>query len=121
MSGKYAKGARFERQVRDFLEEDDWLVVRSAGSHTVSDLVAVKPDLNIKEYTTPWVWLIQCKTDGRLKPKERDTLLGLEKALGIIPMLASKEKGKIKLERIKSNKPTFHYEMINGRFIKVDN
>lgn len=113
MSGKYAKGANFERQVKDFLEEEGFLVVRSAGSHTISDLVAINPG--------PVVWLIQCKTDGRLKPDEREALLKLERLLDIVPMLAYKEKGKIKLEKVKSKEPDFHYEVQNGRFVKIGN
>ena len=121
MAGKYAKGAKFERDVKDFLEEDGWDVTRSAGSHSVKDLVAIKQGFSREEdYIVPWVQYIQCKTDGRLKPGERDKLLELEGELGIIPMLAYKVKGKITLERIRSKKPTFHYEVINGEFVKVD-
>ena len=119
MPGQYRKGAKFERQVKDFLEEDDWTVIRSAGSHTVSDLVAIKPQPEALQHPAPWVWLIQCKTDGRLKPKERDGLLELEEHLHVIPMLAYKVKGKIKLERVRSKEPTFHYEIIEGVFTKV--
>ncbi len=113
MPGRYKKGANFERQVKDFLKEEGFLVVRSAGSHTISDLVAIKPG--------PLVWLIQCKTDGRLKPEERDGLLELEQYLHIVPMFAYRVKGKIKLEQVASKEPTFHYEIVDGRFTKVGN
>lgn len=48
----YAKGARFERQVKKYLEARGWIVVRSAGSHTKVDLMATDGN-KIK--------LIQCK------------------------------------------------------------
>lgn len=113
MPGQYAKGAHFERQVKDFLEQDGWVVIRSAGSHSVSDLVAIEPG--------PIVRLIQCKVNGKLKPEERVTLLRLESFLNIVPMLAYKEKGKIKLEQIKSKEPNFIYEYKDGKFTKVEN
>jgi len=37
----YDRGARAEREARDFLEEAGWLVIRSAGSKGAFDLVAI--------------------------------------------------------------------------------
>lgn len=38
----YQKGARFERRVKKELEKSGWFVVRSAGSKSPVDLVAIK-------------------------------------------------------------------------------
>ena len=60
----YARGANFERRVKKMLEKDCWFVIRSAGSHSPVDLVAIKRD-EIK--------LIQCKI-RKPSPKERESL-----------------------------------------------
>lgn len=52
----YAKGANFERLLGKRLEKQGYFVVRSAGSHSAVDLVA------IREYT---VRLIQVKSSRR--------------------------------------------------------
>lgn len=112
MPGGYRKGARFERQVQDHLEQMGADTTRSAGSHTVKDIVAVFPG--------PVVWYVQCRTVGRLKPKERVGLLELEKTLNIIPKFAYKEKGKIIIKGVFSKEPTFHFVIIDGTFTKVE-
>ena len=60
---KYNKGYRFELEVKKFLEQQGFLVFRSAGSHSPVDLVAFKliqPDIgnNFPELTP---YFIQCK------------------------------------------------------------
>lgn len=112
MPSGYRKGANFEREVQDFLAEMGADTTRSAGSHTVKDVVAVFPG--------PIVWYVQCRVTKRLKPDERDKLLELEKTLNIIPKFAYKEKGKIVIEGVFAKEPTFHYEVINGRFTKIN-
>lgn len=112
MPSGYRKGANFERRVRDYLEQMGADTTRSAGSHTVKDIVAVFPG--------PIVWYVQCRTTKRLKPEEREILLELEKTLSIIPKFAYKEKGKIIIEGVFAKEPTFHYEVIGGRFVKVN-
>ena len=41
MNSNYVKGARIERKALDQLEKDGYLVVRSAGSHSPFDIVAI--------------------------------------------------------------------------------
>lgn len=61
----YSRGANFERRVQKYFESSGWLVIRSAGSHSLIDLVALKGGE---------VQLIQCKTDGVLSVAERQQL-----------------------------------------------
>ena len=68
---KYAVGANFEREVKKFFESNGWFMVRSAGSHSPVDLVAIKKTEGYKE---PKVIFIQCKTTGRVSQKEFDIL-----------------------------------------------
>lgn len=49
---KYTSGRYFEYRVRNYLHNLGWTVFRSAGSHTMADLVALKPGK---------VLLVQCK------------------------------------------------------------
>jgi len=55
-SKNYQKGRNFEYQVKYFFEKLGWNVIRSAGSHSESDLI-----IN-KDNTT---YFIQCKNDKK--------------------------------------------------------
>jgi Holliday junction resolvase len=87
----YQRGADFERRVRDKLYGLDAVaVVRSAGSRSKIDLVALFPALD--SYMT-WptqgdVWIVQCKRDGKLPADERDALLSIADATGTYAYLA---------------------------------
>ena len=111
MPGQYRKGARFEIVVKNILLEDDWLAIRSAGSHGIVDVIAIKQDIK---------WLIQCRTNGSLSGEERNELVALAKKHNVTPILAYKAKEGVIFEEIKLLKPDFHYEMVEGRFTKVD-
>lgn len=108
---KYRKGARFELEVRDILQEDDWVAIRSAGSHGIIDILAVKVDTK---------WFIQCRTSGNLSPKEREELITLAKKHKAIPVLAYRSKEGTVFEEIKSKEIEFTYEIVNGMFTKVE-
>ncbi len=112
MPSQYGKGARFEIVVRDILLEDDWVAVRSAGSHGIIDVLAIKQDVK---------WFIQCRTRGNLSGKERNELVALAKKHNATAILAYKKNGNIIFEEVKLLKPDFHYGFINGRFTKIDN
>jgi Holliday junction resolvase len=62
------RGDSFERRVRSELEEDGWLVVRSAGSLGSFDLMAMRAG------DEPL--LIQVKIDAKINLKDRERLLG---------------------------------------------
>ncbi|GAI88058.1 unnamed protein product [marine sediment metagenome] len=112
MSSNYGKGARFELDVRDILLEDGWVAVRAAGSHGIIDVLAVK--VNEK-------WFIQCRTRGNLSGDERKELVALTKKHNAVPILAYKAKGNIIFKEVKLLRPDFHYGVINGKFIRIEN
>ncbi|MBE9509108.1 MAG: restriction endonuclease [Chloroflexi bacterium] len=68
----YLRGTAFERRVRDDLRKRGYEVIRSAGSKTVIDLVAIGTGDDTRDLI-----FCQCKKDGRLDPAERDELCEL--------------------------------------------
>ena len=73
MSSKnYAKGRAFEYRVQNHLRKKGYYVIRSYGSKGLYDLIAIPPsnDKNIQNYPL----MIQCKTNGYIKPVERESL-----------------------------------------------
>lgn len=82
-AAQYQAGVRFERATRTRLADDGYDLIRSAGSKTKVDLVAVKPG---------HVLFVQCKRNGKLPPAERVALLRMASMLpGVaLPVLAYK-------------------------------
>lgn len=62
-NNNYARGAAFERKVKEHLESFGWLAVRAAGSHGLVDVIGIDQDGGVH--------LIQCKT-GKAKMKAAD-------------------------------------------------
>ena len=62
------KGARRERQSRELLEREGFLVIRSAASKSPFDLVAIKADSIV---------LLQCKANRPPSPAERAAMLAV--------------------------------------------
>jgi len=91
MSNNYSRGANFERQVRDLYRSEGWWVGRSAGSHSVVDLIAMR---------CGEICLIQCKTDGALSKAERAQIIDLAQENTCQAVLAYKSKGKIIREKL---------------------
>jgi len=57
MTDRYRKGARYERRAKQELEEDGWIVTRSAGSKGGADLVAIKVrQIQVKAVSEPKSW-----------------------------------------------------------------
>lgn len=83
----YARGADFERKVRDhLLAQGAKLVVRSAGSRSPVDLVAFwQPSMS----GHPTAVLVQVKRDGRLTKASREALRTTAAGLGATAVLAS--------------------------------
>jgi len=88
----YSRGANFERRVQRYFLKLEYFVVRSAGSHTLIDLVALKAGE---------VKLIQCKTDGVLSRVEREQLQELAQQTGCQVMMISREGRRMICEEIK--------------------
>ena len=83
---KYSVGAHFERTIKKKLEKENWFVLRSAGSHSVVDLVCFRGGE---------VRLVQCKIDGYLSPNEREQLLELAAQNGFCAYLVKRERKEI--------------------------
>jgi Holliday junction resolvase len=81
MTNHYQRGVTFERQVRQALEADGYECVRSAGSKSKIDLVAIKPGELL---------FLQCKLNGLCPPAERAKLLDLSRSAGALPIVAYK-------------------------------
>lgn len=75
----YSNGRDFEYRARDHFRDEGYDVIRSAGSKTKIDLVAIKPGQLV---------FVQCKKDGKISPAERHTLIRLAWSVGAIPVLA---------------------------------
>jgi len=88
----YSRGADFERRVQRYFEKLGYLVIRSAGSHTLVDLVALRAGE---------VKLIQCKLDGVLSVAERQQLGELARETGCQVYLISRQGKKMIAEEIK--------------------
>lgn len=79
MTTNYQRGANFERKVAGDLERHGYVTVRSAGSHSPADVVAMR-------YGT--IAAVQCKLDGRLDPKEWNELWEFAVSAGATPVMA---------------------------------
>ena len=82
----YRRGADFERAVRAHLQDNGYECIRSAGSKTKVDLIAIK---------TGELLLIQCKLPkSDLPTSEWNRLRELSRMCGARPILALKVEGK---------------------------
>lgn len=79
----YRSGSDFEREVRTHLTTEGYWVMKSAGSKTKADLIAIKPGQ---------VLIVQCKRNGTCSPAERVEVLRIASLLpGVaVPLVASR-------------------------------
>ncbi|WP_370665372.1 restriction endonuclease [Streptomyces sp. IBSBF 2507] len=75
----YARGRDLEHRVRTHLREEGYEVLRTAGSKSKVDLVAIK---------TGQILFVQCKRSGALPPAEWNALWDLAQMVGAVPVLA---------------------------------
>ena len=87
----YLKGVRFERKVKKFLEEKDYFCIRTAGSHSLIDLIA------IKEGNITW---LQCKNKDFISLAEKEPLKALKVKFNINIQIVYNDKGKIIFEEL---------------------
>ena len=87
----YSKGRSFEYRVKRALQDQGWLVFRTAGSHSPADLIAMR---------TGEIWFIQCRLSGYLLPIERVGFIEIAKEQGVVPMLAYREGRKLILKEV---------------------
>lgn len=91
VNSAYERGVRFERATRDDLEGNGYEVIRSAGSKSKVDLVAIKQGQLL---------LIQCKPAGTRKLPNADwnRLVDLARMCGAEPIVAAKVPGRTRPE-----------------------
>lgn len=82
MASNYARGRRFEHRIAEELQKRGYYTILSAGSHSVTDVMAVKAGA---------VLFVQCKKHGALPPGEWNELMDQAEAHGGIPILADQE------------------------------
>ena len=93
---KYEKGRRFEYRVRDLFKEHGFVVIRAAQSKPI-DLVCLKNGTSI---------LVECKIrKSSLGKNGKEMLLNMAQISKAIPVLAYREKRKVKLMNIETNDP----------------
>jgi len=83
------KGISFEREVRKYLEEAGYFVVRQAAS-SFPDLIAVAQTGRIYAY--------ECKVNGKISSKEKKKLIELYERYKIVPVVAYKKEKQIWLK-----------------------
>lgn len=94
----YRAGADFERRVQRALESLGYKVVRSAGSRSPTDLVAMRRGCTV---------CIQCKKSGRLDPAEWDLFYRFCREAGAVPVMAQKANGGIEYYVLTGEKQGF--------------
>lgn len=100
--GNRQRGDYLERQAKACLVSHGWWVIRAAGSHGVADLVALRRGQR--------TLAVSCKLDGRLRPAEREALLGLANMAQVVPVIASRRiRGHVLLEMLDSDGHTRHW------------
>ena len=99
MNKNYVSGRRFEYRVKDYLEKKGYYVMRSAGSKSPFDLIAIQTK---GKSSIDGTLLIQCKHRTKISKQERERLLKLSHTFvrGISCLCAwSKSHGKIEFYR----------------------
>jgi len=93
----YIKGYAFEMRVKKYFESIGYTVFRSAGSHSVADLIAFQPPF--------YPSLIQCKVGGTMSKKEKDKFCEVARKNNIVAILVSRnKKGRLVFEILWRNK-----------------
>ncbi|MHA3723824.1 hypothetical protein ACXR2T_08085 [Leucobacter sp. HY1910] len=95
-ANRYRIGRALEQRVKLHLTEAGYFVVRSAGSHSAADLVALKDGT---------IWLVQCKRAGALPPSEWNALItAAEQAGGHAIMVENPHSGTVNWWKLTSRK-----------------
>lgn len=92
----YQKGRRFEYRVRDLFKEHGFVVIRAAQSKPV-DLVCLRNGIAV---------LVECKIrKSSLGKNGKEVLRNMAQISKAIPVLAYREKRKVRLMNIETNVP----------------
>lgn len=85
-NNNYARGAAFENKVKAALEKDGWYAVRAAGSHGLTDVIALRGYAHDCAHD---VLFIQCKTGkARMTKAEKIELHKTAERHNATPILA---------------------------------
>ena len=76
-NNNYQRGAAFERRVMDLYEEAGYTVIRSAGSHSKADVIAIKA-IYVAGVQQTDVLFTQCKYGSKISKKEREALFAMD-------------------------------------------
>ena len=96
----YIKGRAFEYRVKKYLEKAGFYVMRAYASKGVFDLIAVPPS-SMTLTMDREAWMIQCKTNGYIRPAERAALKQASDLYAANVVLATKDdKGHIIINRV---------------------
>jgi len=98
----YRKGYRFEREIFNLFQSAGYFTVRSAGSHGIFDIIAIKNGV---------IFGIQCKYNNHISKREELAMRMAYKQFGIIPLYAYRFKGQ----------PLIIKDLINNRIINIEN
>ena len=80
MATNYQRGADFERRAQAYLERIGYATVRSAGSHSPADVVAMRHGEIV---------CVQCKRNGRMDPDEWNDFWDFCQKAGALPVMAT--------------------------------
>ncbi len=81
----YRKGYKFEREIFNLFQSAGYYCIRSAGSHGIFDIVAIKNGVTFG---------IQCKYNNHINRREELAMKTAYKQYGIVPLYAYRFKGK---------------------------
>ena len=94
----YNRGRALEYRVRDHYKKEGYEVFRSAGSHTMADLICIAAS-NYTGVGVPEVLLVQCKGSKNLMTKKQvGEFADYCENLAATAVIAYNEKRKLKLD-----------------------
>ena len=85
LGSAYARGRSGEYWVKGLLEDQGYLVIRSAASHTPIDLLAAKDGVRLA---------VQVKVKSGFTKEEKSELIRWAEQFGAKPILATKRRGR---------------------------
>jgi len=85
LPSSYVRGRSAEYWVKSLLEDQGYLVIRSAASHTPIDLLAAKDGVRLA---------VQVKVKSSFTKEEKAELLKWATQFGAKPLLATKRRGR---------------------------
>ena len=77
-NNNYKRGRAFEYRVMTMCEKAGYTVMRSAGSHSKADIIAIKSIYDDNNYAATDVLFIQCKYGAKIPKKEREALFAMD-------------------------------------------